>query len=279
MLLLVMVNLITIPLSMSQQFEMIEDPAFATLVDVVFIMDLLLTFLTGYDLSNGERIWNQKLIVESYIKSGWFFVDFIACIPWEAFAPADDEDAVEGAKYTLLVRALKLPRLLRLGKVFKYLNRFKYAQVWKIIRLLMIMFIAAHWAGCLFFFLCDVQTQDFDTPWCRSNEYLTDKEGSTRFLVAFHSAFLMLVGEDIGPTTNLEYVYTLLMLVAGQIISAVVIGNISIVLNNQASMSALYTQKMDRVNESMMTHRLPATLQNKGELIPTSARTQIFGCA
>ncbi len=265
-LLLVMINLITIPMSMASQFDMTEDPVFATLVDLIFITDLVLTFLTAFDLSNGERMWNPRVIVDNYIKSGWFFVDFVACVPWEAFAFGDDTDAADGAKYTLLVRALKLPRLLRLGKVFKYLNRFKYAQAWKIIRLLMIMFIAAHWAGCLFFFMCELQDNTMDTPWCNQNEYIQGAtEGSTKFLVAFHTAFLMLVGEDIGPTTDAEYIYTLLMLVAGQIISAVVIGNISIVLNNQASMSALYMQKMDRVNESMMTHKLPTKLQNKGK--------------
>ena len=265
-LLLVMINLVTIPMSMATQFDMTEDQAFATLVDLIFITDLVLTFLTGFDLTNGERMWNPRVIVETYIKSGWFFVDFVACVPWEAFAFGDDADAAEGAKYTLLVRALKLPRLLRLGKVFKYLNRFKYAQAWKIIRLLMIMFIAAHWAGCLFFFMCEIQDSGMDTPWCNQNDYVKGaQEGSTKFLVAFHTAFLMLVGEDIGPTTDAEYIYTLMMLVAGQIISAVVIGNISIVLNNQASMSALYMQKMDRVNESMMTHKLPSKLQTKGE--------------
>ena len=140
----------------------------------------------------------------------------------------------------------------------------RYAQAWKIIRLLMIMFLAAHWAGCLFFFMCELQDNGIDEPWCNANEDVVNAEGGTRFLVAFHTAFLMLVGENIDPTTNWEYFYTTMMLVAGQIISAVVIGNISIVLNNQASMSALYMQKMDRVNESMTTLKLPSKIQHKG---------------
>ena len=151
-------------------------------------------------------------------------------------------------------------------KVFKYLNRFKYAQAWKIIRLLMIMIISAHWIGCLFFFTCELQTQTSgETPWCNSQADVRDGTGSERLLIAFHTAFLMLIGENIGPTSPIEYAYTVIALIVGQIISAVVIGNISIVLNNQASMSALYTQKMDRVNESMMTLKLPSNIQTKGE--------------
>jgi hypothetical protein len=270
-LLLVVINLFTIPIAMAAQFEQNESPIFSTMVDTLFIMDLFITFFSGYNMTNGERIWNHRMICENYIYSGWFFIDFIACVPWEIFANAvsgrsgNDENS-QALKYTLLVRALKLPRLLRLGKVFKYLNRFKYAQAWKIIRLLMIMIIAAHWIGCLFFFTCELQmgTQmSGDDPWCFQNEEIRGQTGSGRLLIAFHTAFLMLVGEDIGPTTLIEYAYTVVALIAGQIISAVVIGNISIVLNNQASMSALYTQKMDRVNESMMTLKLPNTIQNK----------------
>ena len=269
-LLLVVINLFTIPIAMAQQFEQEESPFFSTLVDMLFIIDLIVTFLTGYNLTNGERIWNHRMIVENYVYSGWFFIDFVACVPWELFANAVNggtpQEGNDALRYTLLVRALKLPRLLRLGKVFKYLNRFKYAQAWKIIRLLMIMIISAHWVGCLFFFTCELQMSaqmSGEEPWCEQEE-VKSQSGSGRLLIAFHTAFLMLVGEGIGPTTMVEYAYTTVALIVGQIISAVVIGNISIVLNNQASMSALYTQKMDRVNESMMTLKLPTLLQTKG---------------
>ena len=267
-LLLVVINLFTIPISMASQFEYGGSPVFSTMVDLLFIADLFITLFTGYNLTNGERIWNHKMIVEAYVYSGWFFIDFVACVPWEvlagAFSNGESTEDSEALKYTLLVRALKLPRLLRLGKVFKYLNRFKYAQAWKIIRLLMIMIISAHWIGCLFFFVCELQ--QFGENWCFAQDEIRDQSGGGKLLIAFHTAFLMLVGEGIGPTTLIEYAYTTFALIVGQIISAVVIGNISIVLNNQASMSALYTQKMDRVNESMMTLKLPPQIQTKGKV-------------
>ena len=127
------------------------------------------------------------------------------------------------------------------------------------------MIISAHWIGCLFFFTCELQEQTGGSPWCSAQDDIRDGTGSERLLIAFHTAFLMLIGENIGPTSPVEYAYTVVALIVGQIISAVVIGNISIVLNNQASMSALYTQKMDRVNESMMTLKLPSSIQTKGK--------------
>ena len=81
--------------------------------------------------------------------------------------------------------------------------------------------------------------------------------------MALHMASFMLVGEDIGPTNDAERIYTTAVLIMGQIITAVVIGNIGIVLNNQQSLTALYQNKMDRVNESMTTLNLPEEIQDK----------------
>jgi len=56
-LLMVVVNLFTIPISMAAQFDNTPSPIFSTFVDVLFIADLFVTFFTAYNLTNGERIW------------------------------------------------------------------------------------------------------------------------------------------------------------------------------------------------------------------------------
>lgn len=45
--------------------------------------------------------------------------------------------------------------------------------------------------------------------------------------------------------------------------SAVVIGNISLVLTNQQSQAAIYQQKLDRATESMQSMHLPSKLQSR----------------
>ena len=56
-LLMVVVNLFTIPISMAAQFDNTPSPVFSTFVDILFIADLFVTFFTAYNLTNGERIW------------------------------------------------------------------------------------------------------------------------------------------------------------------------------------------------------------------------------
>jgi hypothetical protein len=51
-----------------------------TLVDSLFILDVLLTFRTEISEKNGGICTDGRVIARSYIK-GWFFVDFISAIP------------------------------------------------------------------------------------------------------------------------------------------------------------------------------------------------------
>ena len=81
------------------------------------------------------------------------------------------------------------------------------------------MIISAHWIGCLFFFTCELQEQTGGSPWCAAQDDIRDGTGPERLLIAFHTAFLMLIGENIGPTSPVEYAYTVLALIVGQIIS------------------------------------------------------------
>jgi hypothetical protein len=44
---------------------------------------------------------------------------------------------------------LKCIRLLRLGRLVKILQKFRFANIFGIIRLFMFIFLFAHWAGCM----------------------------------------------------------------------------------------------------------------------------------
>ena len=113
-----------------------ENGLFTVSSDILFILDVVLTFYTGYDSSNGDRVWNPTLIMREYIASGWFWVDAVACFPFELLVSMSGAESSGGSgggsRIKLLLRVLKLPRLLRLGKVFRYLDRFHYAAAWKV---------------------------------------------------------------------------------------------------------------------------------------------------
>ena len=45
-------------------------------------------------------------------------------------------------------KILKTPRLLRIGRVLKFLNKLPFANIIRILKLYVFFFIVAHWVGC-----------------------------------------------------------------------------------------------------------------------------------
>merc|ERR1711899_688422 len=88
-------------------------------VDVVFFIDIVLNFHTTYVGSGGEVVSDPRVIRINYLKS-WFVIDLLSCLPYDVFNAFDhDEDGIGS-----LFSALKVVRLLRLGRVVRKLDRY-----------------------------------------------------------------------------------------------------------------------------------------------------------
>ena len=111
------------------------------LTDVCFILDLIVNFFTAYVDDWGSLITDHKLIAQNYF-SKWFWIDLPACLPFELVVPASEAIAVS---------MIKCVRLLRIGKILKYLDRFRFANFARIVRLFMFLMLVCHWIGCLWF--------------------------------------------------------------------------------------------------------------------------------
>jgi len=55
-------------------------------VDVLFYIDIVVVFCTGYD-KGYEVIYDKKVQARAYVGSGWFVVDLVATVQWEYFMP------------------------------------------------------------------------------------------------------------------------------------------------------------------------------------------------
>jgi hypothetical protein len=82
----------------------------------VFLIDLVLNFFSAYYDDEDDLIIDRTIIALRYLKS-WFFIDFIAIIPFGAIASSTGD-------MSSLSRLAKLPRLYRLLKMTKYSNSF-----------------------------------------------------------------------------------------------------------------------------------------------------------
>jgi len=267
-LLLVVFSTIIIPMEFAFPNETFTPDAIATIIDIIFIIDVVLSFRTAYTDANGEEVFDKESIKRNYMKT-WFSIDLIACFPLELLVSLwnnqQNSAQKDDAKAKILLRLLKFPRLLRMGRLFKYLERMKYAGCWRIFRLILGLVIVAHWTACVFYALLqdEFTTHDGQT-WDLYVEDYNNRVGTgDQYINALYAALSMLIGEGVDPNTPLQKMFAFAINIFGAVVMAIIIGNMSLVLQNKNAMSSIFSSKVDQVADCMRAMKVSPKLQEK----------------
>ena len=260
---LVLYNAIFIPVAIGFPSYEGESALFGYFIDSLFILDIFLSFRTAYVMENGEINWDPKSIRQNYLKT-WFTIDLIASIPLEVFVLmfSSQNDGVDSSQLQLklLLRMLKLPRLFRMGRIFKYLEKFKYASTMRIIRLLVGYVLAGHWVACGFLFVCRLQDPTETITYLHD---IHDKQLIRQYMATLRTSFFFFAGENVEVNTLPEEVYATIFFVLGNVLSAVLIGNIGVVLANRNIMASEHQRKKQSLGVTLRTMKIPLYLQNR----------------
>ena len=98
------------------------------------------------------------------------------------------------------VTAAKDPTVMRIGRIFKWLERFKYT----VFRLILGLIILAHWVGCMFYMIARLEYLDAGETY---EEYMLDENDRTmattdKYMKAILIALYMLIMRVIDPNHN-----------------------------------------------------------------------------
>ena len=88
-------------------------------IDMIFLVDVVLTFFTAYLNEDKEYVMNHWAIFKNYI-FGWFILDFISCIPINMMIETDN--------YNSLARFSRIPRIYKVLKVIRLTRMMKIAK-------------------------------------------------------------------------------------------------------------------------------------------------------
>ena len=66
-----------------------------SIVDVIFLVDIVLNFHTTFVGPAGEVISDPKLIRMNYVKT-WFVIDLLSCLPYDVINAFENVDEVSG---------------------------------------------------------------------------------------------------------------------------------------------------------------------------------------
>ena len=114
-------------------------------VDFFFFLDILLNCRTAYYDEDYEMVLDPKQILRNYMKF-WFWIDFVAFFPLDLLLLPFGDTGIPPAVLGLF----KIPRLLRILRVFKSLDVIAAANAMRIVALMVVFCLIAHWFACMY---------------------------------------------------------------------------------------------------------------------------------
>ena len=169
---------------------------FEQVVDVAFMVDIFLNFITAWD-NQGFIVREFSSIAKNYLRS-WFLPDFSGSFPFDktiaAFIDADGQTL----QSTTFIRALKLIKMLKLIRAIKFMNKLEklkqsegfeaFGSAITVFGAAFGLFFTAHLLGCFYTILL---TYEQDDNWLLNyNPELASAEVSTRYVVALYWAVI-----------------------------------------------------------------------------------------
>ncbi|XP_038583249.1 potassium voltage-gated channel subfamily H member 5-like [Micropterus salmoides] len=169
-----------------------------SVVDVIFLIDIVLNFHTTFVGPAGEVISDAKLIRMNYMKT-WFVIDLLSCLPYDIINAFEnvDEDIITSASpashlresshlhrnttrtedsvlpgLSSLFSSLKVVRLLRLGRVARKLDHYLEYGAAVLVLLVCVFGLVAHWLACIWYSIGDYEVIDETTNTIKTDSWL-----------------------------------------------------------------------------------------------------------
>lgn len=250
-------NWVSIPLELS------FDPAFARtigfiifnqFIDILFTLDIFLTFRTTYISSKtGIEVSDPKEIAKDYLM-GRFWVDFLTIFPFGYISFLD---------FLRVIGILKVSRVLRLGSIIDKLNaEEEFKQTLNLFKLVLNLLLFVHVVGWIWYSIVNI-----DKEWVPTYDYMTattefyNESLYSQFITCFFTGVLILNGNEVGPRTQFELVFTSFILVVSAIINAHIFGSLAVIIQELNKKSARFYEKLDIANTTMKNLKLPQEIQ------------------
>ncbi|KAJ8384779.1 hypothetical protein AAFF_G00198650 [Aldrovandia affinis] len=254
-----------------------------SIVDVIFLVDIVLNFHTTFVGPAGEVISDPKLIRMNYLKT-WFVIDLLSCLPYDVINAFENVD--EGI--SSLFSSLKVVRLLRLGRVARKLDHYIEYGAAVLVLLVCVFGLAAHWLACIWYSIGEYEVIDEDSNSVRTDSWLYmlgETVGSPyRFNVSgsekweggpskdsvyisslyFTMTSLTSIGfGNIAPTTDGEKIFAVAMMMIGSLLYATIFGNVTTIFQQMYANTNRYHEMLNSVRDFLKLYQVPKGLSER----------------
>uniref|UniRef100_A0A672GTQ3 Potassium voltage-gated channel, subfamily H (eag-related), member 1b n=1 Tax=Salarias fasciatus TaxID=181472 RepID=A0A672GTQ3_SALFA len=264
-----------------------------SIVDVIFLVDIVLNFHTTFVGPAGEVISDPKLIRMNYVRT-WFVIDLLSCLPYDVINAFENVDEVSGHQHTStpthhsLFSSLKVVRLLRLGRVARKLDHYIEYGAAVLVLLVCVFGLAAHWLACIWYSIGDYEVIDEDSNSVRTDSWLYllgetvgtpyrfNASGSGRWeggpskdsvyitSLYFTMTSLTSIGfGNIAPNTDGEKIFAVAMMMIGSLLYATIFGNVTTIFQQMYANTNRYHEMLNSVRDFLKLYQVPKGLSER----------------
>ncbi|XP_050808492.1 potassium voltage-gated channel subfamily H member 5 isoform X1 [Gopherus flavomarginatus] len=254
-----------------------------SVVDVIFLVDIVLNFHTTFVGPGGEVISDPKLIRMNYLKT-WFVIDLLSCLPYDIINAFENVD--EGI--SSLFSSLKVVRLLRLGRVARKLDHYLEYGAAVLVLLVCVFGLVAHWLACIWYSIGDYEVIDEVTNTIKTDSWLSqlalsigapyryNTSGSGQWeggpskdslyisSLYFTMTSLTTIGfGNIAPTTDGEKIFSVAMMMVGSLLYATIFGNVTTIFQQMYANTNRYHEMLNNVRDFLKLYQVPKGLSER----------------
>uniref|UniRef100_A0A3B4GPY7 Potassium voltage-gated channel subfamily H member 1-like n=1 Tax=Pundamilia nyererei TaxID=303518 RepID=A0A3B4GPY7_9CICH len=254
-----------------------------SIVDVIFLVDIVLNFHTTFVGPAGEVISDPKLIRMNYVKT-WFVIDLLSCLPYDVINAFENVD--EGI--SSLFSSLKVVRLLRLGRVARKLDHYIEYGAAVLVLLVCVFGLAAHWLACIWYSIGYYEVIDENTNTVRMDSWLyllgetvgtpyrfnasssgiweggPGKDSAYITSLYFTMTSLTSIGfGNIAPNTDGEKIFAVAMMMIGSLLYATIFGNVTTIFQQMYANTNRYHEMLNSVRDFLKLYQVPKGLSER----------------
>jgi hypothetical protein len=234
------------------------------LIDLFFLIDIVLNFFTS-SRHKGAEITDRKKTAAHYLKT-LFVIDLVANFPLDAFFMMFQDIQVYNVSLVLILR---IPRLLRIVRMFVIFRRWEM-QSWtnsgylRITKFFTAVMLFTHWIACAWYLVAYIS--DFPPDCWVMIMGIQDATAVTRYIRSLYWTIVTMttVGYgDITPHRDIEYVFTMAVMLLGASGYAFIIGKIASLFSNIDAAKATFWNRIEAVNQYLRSRNVPHKLNEQ----------------